>query len=113
MTRKYFHVKLKFLCSFLFRRVLQCYYCVWQYFILYTLDKNSVPVKDGIVQNSSAIVIENVISTASCNVICFYLIHTTAKSFPSTNKNITKYSYSSCTMSFVSNCGACLREICS
>lgn len=68
-------------------------------------------VKDGIVQNSSAIVIENVISIASCNVICFCLIHTIAKSFPPANKNITNYSYSSCTMSFVSNCVAYLREI--
>jgi len=95
MTRKYFNVKLKFLCSFLFRAVLQSYYCVQQYFILYTLDKNSVPVKDGIVQNSSSVVIENVISTASCNMICFFLIHFIAKSFPPANKNITKYSYSS------------------
>lgn len=36
-------------------------------------------MKDWILQNNNGTVIENVISTASYNLICFCLIHTIAK----------------------------------
>lgn len=43
-----------------------------------------------IAENISAIIIECVISTDSCNVMCFCLIRTIAKSFPPTIKDISK-----------------------